>query len=189
MYVLISPTPFSVNTSIPGGVSILHVIFLLEIRSAPRILRYQSGGDMPFDAVLPNAGSDGRYQQLLLWLVLLPAQLPFGSHGYCQLLMSWTPDHWCRVTEVDATTTVNSSMLLYTRLRLYLAREYRDWELLHSQCRINRTIYAQALYQEAGISVKWNSSKEFACNVDGWYYNKSQQGSELETIVSNVSHA
>lgn len=143
---------------------------------------------MPFDAVLPNAGSDGRYQHLLLWLVLLPAQLPFGSHGYCQLLMSWTPDHWCRVSEVDAVTNVNSSMLLYARLRLYLAREFRDWELLHSQCRINRTIYAQALYQEAGISVKWNSSKEFECSVDGWYYNKSREGSELETIVSNVSN-
>ncbi|EEC05156.1 hypothetical protein IscW_ISCW018039 [Ixodes scapularis] len=37
----------------------------------------------------------GRYQQILLWLVLLPAHVSCAPQLYSQLLMFLTPDHWC----------------------------------------------------------------------------------------------
>ncbi|GFW55421.1 uncharacterized protein TNCV_118051 [Trichonephila clavipes] len=162
-----------------------------QVAPHPHVCAPQSGrhnpavaGEMPFDEVLPNAGSNGRYQHFLLWLVLLPAQLPFGSHGYSQLLMSWTPDYWCKVPELDA--IANASSHLYMKIRLYLAREYRDWEMLYSQCTLNRTVYSQAVHQESGLNFRWNStaSTRFTCDAHGWYYNKSYLGEDLETIVS-----
>ncbi|XP_023210289.1 carcinine transporter-like [Centruroides sculpturatus] len=50
---------------------------------------------MDVDQILRDVGEYGRYQQLMLWLVLLPAHLPYGFHSYSQLFMTLTPDHWC----------------------------------------------------------------------------------------------
>ena len=62
---------------------------------------------MDLDAILPDVGEFGSYQQLLLWFVLLPGVLPCGFHAYNQLFMAARPDHWCRVPELDALTNIS----------------------------------------------------------------------------------
>ena len=57
--------------------------------------------DMDLDAILPDVGEFGSYQQLLLWFVLLPGVLPCGFHAYNQLFMAAKPEHWCHVPQLD----------------------------------------------------------------------------------------
>ncbi|KAL1429114.1 hypothetical protein MTO96_016845 [Rhipicephalus appendiculatus] len=48
------------------------------------------------DSLVDEACGYGRYQRVLLWLVLYPAQVSCGPQLYGQLLMFLEPDHWCR---------------------------------------------------------------------------------------------
>lgn len=52
------------------------------------------------DELLPQIGEFGRYQQLLVWLVCLPACIPCGFCAFNQLFMADIPDHWCLVPEL-----------------------------------------------------------------------------------------
>lgn len=56
---------------------------------------------MDFDAILDDVGSFGRYQKLVIYLVVLPAVLPCGFHAYVQLFMAGETRHWCRVPELE----------------------------------------------------------------------------------------
>ena len=51
---------------------------------------------MDFDDILPDVGEYGKYQQLMVWLVLLPGMIPCGFHAYNQLFMATVPPHHCR---------------------------------------------------------------------------------------------
>lgn len=62
---------------------------------------------MDLDAILPDVGEFGSYQQLLLWFVLLPGVLPCGFHAYNQLFMAARPDHWCRVPQLDILANIS----------------------------------------------------------------------------------
>ena len=46
---------------------------------------------MDFDDILPDVGEYGKYQQLMVWLVLLPGMIPCGFHAYNQLFMATVP--------------------------------------------------------------------------------------------------
>ncbi|XP_064114552.1 beta-alanine transporter-like isoform X2 [Macrobrachium nipponense] len=56
---------------------------------------------MDFDEILPDLGEYGTYQKLVLWFLLLPGTMPCGFHAYNQLFMAFTPEHWCRVPDLD----------------------------------------------------------------------------------------
>jgi hypothetical protein len=56
---------------------------------------------MDLDDVLHQIGDWDRYQHLLLWLVCLPACIPCGFNAFNQVFMDRTPDHWCRVPQLD----------------------------------------------------------------------------------------
>ncbi|GFS38520.1 uncharacterized protein TNIN_58771 [Trichonephila inaurata madagascariensis] len=53
---------------------------------------------MDLDEILHDVGDYGKYQKLMLWFVLLPSHIPFGTHYYSQVFMSLTPHHWCHGT-------------------------------------------------------------------------------------------
>ena len=56
---------------------------------------------MDFDQLLPDIGEYGTYQKLVLWFLLLPGTVPCGLHAYNQLFMAITPEHWCKIPELE----------------------------------------------------------------------------------------
>lgn len=67
------------------------------------------------DDVLPKIGEFGIYQKFLLWFVCLPACLPCGFCAFNQLFMTDTPDHWCKVPELQNVTEMNRKILSIPR--------------------------------------------------------------------------
>lgn len=136
------------------------------------------------DNELAVVGNNGKYQQLLIWLVLLPTQLPYTSHLYCQLLSSWTPDHWCvvsRVPEEDST--------MYYSLRKAMVKEYKNNKYFYSQCFVNRTLNTMVIteYRKNARKklMKFHSTPVILKCEDGWFYNRSWLH-ESDTIVTEV---
>ncbi|XP_075225827.1 beta-alanine transporter [Lycorma delicatula] len=82
---------------------------------------------MDLDAVLPEVGEFGLYQQLLLYLVLLPCVLPCGFHAYNQLFMAARPDHWCRVPHLEILEPDIAR-------NLSIPVEWREGVAVYSQC-------------------------------------------------------
>ncbi|KAG8197284.1 hypothetical protein JTE90_007530 [Oedothorax gibbosus] len=121
---------------------------------------------------LPKAGGYGRYQHLLLWLVILPSQLPIGAQLYFQFLSSWTPDHWCKVPRVQGDNTA-----LYWSLRVAMARQYRSTSYLHSQCFINRTLNSNVMnerWKEGNRRIRDHVGNGTITGCQhGWFYNRS----------------
>ncbi|GFY58742.1 uncharacterized protein TNIN_31291 [Trichonephila inaurata madagascariensis] len=137
------------------------------------------------DYELSQAGDNGRYQQLLLWLVFLPTQLPFGTQHYFQLLSSWTPDHWCKVSRVSPDDTN-----LYWNLRVAMVKEYKNVDFLHAQCFVNRSLNNVAISEHRKVMKKrfmsFRSTNAVSKCDHGWYYNRSWLGN-VNTIVTEVS--
>lgn len=67
------------------------------------------------DDVLPKIGEFGIYQKFLLWFVCLPACLPCGFCAFNQLFMTDTPDHWCRIPEIQNLTIEERKSLFIPR--------------------------------------------------------------------------
>lgn len=64
----------------------------------------------PFDLdeLLPEIGEFGRYQQLLLFGICLPACIPCGFVAFNQLFMTDVPeDYWCSIPEMENYTSTD----------------------------------------------------------------------------------
>lgn len=78
---------------------------------------------MDLDEFLVEVGEFGKYQQTVLWLVLLPGVFPCAFHAYNQLFMSAVPEHWCRVPEKENVTK-----------ELNIPLEEKDGRMKYSSC-------------------------------------------------------
>ncbi|XP_064466982.1 beta-alanine transporter-like [Ornithodoros turicata] len=56
---------------------------------------------MDFDDILPHIGEFGSYQKTIYLLLCLPASISSALTLFSSIFISATPDHWCRVPELD----------------------------------------------------------------------------------------
>ncbi|KAK4876683.1 hypothetical protein RN001_009189 [Aquatica leii] len=113
---------------------------------------------MDLDEILLEIGEFGRYQKLILWLILLPSVFPCGFHAYNQLFMAAKPDHWCRVPELKNLTTDLAK-------NLSIPQEEKDGIQHFSQC----SMFNQNYSTDNLVSY---TNKTISCQ-NGWIYDKS----------------
>lgn len=80
---------------------------------------------MDFDSVLVDVGSFGAYQKYVIG-ILLPAVLPCAFHAYSQLFVASTPNHWCRILELEPwirqyPDIVKNLRFLFINIHFYIA--------------------------------------------------------------------
>ncbi|XP_035218501.1 beta-alanine transporter-like [Stegodyphus dumicola] len=134
---------------------------------------------------LKQAGDYGRYQQLLFWLVFLPSQLPYGTHMYCQLVASWTPDHWCRIPRVGP-----DDEAVYLNIRSNMVKVYKNAEIWHTQCFVNHTLEYVVLSKHRKVARKRSMdflARDLSECEHGWLYNRSWLGN-VDSIVSEHTY-
>ncbi|XP_058789832.1 organic cation transporter 1-like [Phymastichus coffea] len=59
-----------------------------------------------FDEVLVHVGEKGRYQNIMYYLLCIPATLPAAFLAFSQVFVSASPEHWCRIPELDNLTGI-----------------------------------------------------------------------------------
>ncbi|XP_054708793.1 beta-alanine transporter-like [Uloborus diversus] len=121
---------------------------------------------MDLDEILHEVGENGKYQNLMLWFVFLPAHLTFGCHAYSQLFMMWTPDHWCQVPELGAAN-------LSEHLIRHLTVPPHPSGTGYSRCSMYKLDYSIHTDHNTIILKEPNTNwTNVTCNK-GWIYNTS----------------
>ncbi|CAG5109184.1 Similar to CarT: Carcinine transporter (Drosophila melanogaster), partial [Cotesia congregata] len=152
-----------------------------------------------FDEVLVHVGEKGRYQNIMYYLLCIPATLPAAFLAFSQVFVSATPDHWCRIPELE---NVTSYMTLDERKALSLPYTVRsDGKRQYSRCfmyDVNYTsIIEEWLHQVNYLANDGISSAQFPTPVSkrewpvtkciyGWSYDKRDYDSTLVTELDLV---
>lgn len=132
---------------------------------------------MDFDSVLPDVGSFGLYQKLVICFVLLPALIPCAFHAYSQLFIAARPNHWCHITELES--WVNEPIYTDFIKDISIPLEIRDGKLRHSKCEMYTRNYTQIrdmLAQRTPLSYVRSSIEQINTTVpctNGWNYDSS----------------
>ncbi|EZA57336.1 hypothetical protein DMN91_002573 [Ooceraea biroi] len=96
-----------------------------------------------FDEVLVHVGEKGRYQNLMYYLLCIPATLPAAFLAFSQVFVSASPDHWCRIPELENLTDVIS---LEERKALSLPYSVRsDSRRVYSKCHMYDVNYTEII--------------------------------------------
>ncbi|XP_026666854.1 organic cation transporter 1-like [Ceratina calcarata] len=87
-----------------------------------------------FDEVLVHVGEKGKYQNIMYYLLCIPATLPAAFLAFSQVFVSASPDHWCRVPELENLTDL---MTLEERKALSLPYIKSDGKVKkYSKCKM-----------------------------------------------------
>lgn len=136
---------------------------------------------MDFDKALSEVGSFGLYQKVII-SVLMPAVLPCAFHAYSQLFIASTPNHWCRVPELERWSALIPNVVK----NLSIPLEYKEGHLRYSQCQMYARNYSEIVaflhaldpssinetaqaYEQTDFSV---SNFEISSCKHGWVYDK-----------------
>ncbi|XP_014219126.1 organic cation transporter 1-like [Copidosoma floridanum] len=112
-----------------------------------------------FDEVLLHVGEKGRYQNIMYYLLCIPATLPAAFLAFSQVFVSASPEHWCRIPELD-----NLTGILSLEDRKALSLPYRtksDGRREYSKCQMYDVNYT------AIIETWLNSAYENGTAVGG----------------------
>lgn len=145
--------------------------------------------NIDFDEVLQHIGERGRYQQIMYYLLCIPATIPAAFLAFSQVFVSASPEHWCRVPSLDshplAADQQKALAIPYT-LRPDGRRKYSRCymydvnftALLHVQSQRTGPGNQQLPFPESG----WNITK---C-LHGWNYDRKDYDSTLVTELNLV---
>ncbi|XP_008549084.1 organic cation transporter protein [Microplitis demolitor] len=152
-----------------------------------------------FDEVLVHVGEKGRYQNIMYYLLCIPATLPAAFLAFSQVFVSASPDHWCRIPELE---NITSFMTLDERKALSLPYTVRsDGRRQYSRCfmyDVNYTsIIEEWLHQVNYLANDGISTAKFPTPVSsvdwpitkclyGWNYDRRDYDSTLVTELDLV---
>lgn len=135
---------------------------------------------MDMDTILVEIDEWGTYQKLVVWLILLPGVLPCGFHAYDQLFMAASPEHWCRVPELDPWVPKYMDHVINISIPL----ETKDNGFKPSECFLYERNYSNL--KDIGNLERFgmvpNGSRIKKCD-HGWYFDKKDY---ISTAVTEV---
>lgn len=83
---------------------------------------------MEFEKVFPELCAFGKYQKLIFFFVLLPAQLSYYLHIYSHIFMTYQPPHWCKIDHlVDSVVSSSQSSLRHQHNRAVQSLDMTPW--------------------------------------------------------------
>jgi MFS transporter, OCT family, solute carrier family 22 (organic cation transporter), member 4/5 len=133
---------------------------------------------MDFDEILPDVGSFGLYQKLVICVILLPAVLPCAFHAYSQLFIAARPAHWCRVPQLEPYVHEFPDLVK----NLSVPRSFEDGEYQYSECKMYLHNYSELL-KDVHSSLDFFTKFQNQSVIDGvvpirtclygWNYDKS----------------
>ncbi|OQV14659.1 Carcinine [Hypsibius exemplaris] len=127
-----------------------------------------------FDSVTDVMGGFGRYQKLVIFLVMIPAIFPNGFFNYNVVFMAATPDVYGCVLPIENFTVHD--------LALFAPLERRNGELVPSRCRMYELNYTSET--RAHLLEIINRSSVALTTIpctDGWVYNREVYQSTVVT--------
>lgn len=131
-----------------------------------------------FDSILPHVGEMGIYQMGLFLLMCIPACLPAAFLAFNQVFLSASPDHWCKVSELNQYNLTQDQVKNLSIPFNEKAGEYRKCQ----QYDVNFT----EIYELNGQ--KWPADPDPDWNLtsckEGWIYDRSEYKDSLVTEVS-----
>ncbi|XP_018356302.1 PREDICTED: carcinine transporter-like isoform X3 [Trachymyrmex septentrionalis] len=96
-----------------------------------------------FDEVLLHVGEKGRYQNIMYYLLCIPATLPAAFLAFSQVFVSASPEHWCRIPELDNMTDL---MSLEERKALSIPYSVKsDGRRVYSKCHMFDVNYTEII--------------------------------------------
>ncbi|XP_028045997.1 organic cation transporter 1 isoform X2 [Monomorium pharaonis] len=96
-----------------------------------------------FDEVLVHVGEKGRYQNIMYYLLCIPATLPAAFLAFSQVFVSASPEHWCKVPELENLTDL---MSLDERKALSLPYQIKaDGKRIYSKCEMYNVNYTEII--------------------------------------------
>ncbi|XP_076672740.1 organic cation transporter 1 isoform X2 [Andrena cerasifolii] len=118
-----------------------------------------------FDEVLVHVGEKGKYQNIMYYLLCIPATLPAAFLAFSQVFVSASPEHWCRVPELENLTEL---MTLEERKALslpYVAKP--DGKLKYSKCTMYDVNYTAIIESWLGRPLLQNVTDESVYRLRG----------------------
>ncbi|XP_050574402.1 organic cation transporter 1-like isoform X4 [Bombus affinis] len=112
-----------------------------------------------FDEVLVHVGEKGKYQNIMYYLLCISATLPAAFLAFSQVFVSASPEHWCRIPELE-----NLSDLMTLEERKALSLPYVEKSegkvKKYSKCKMYDVNYTAILESWLEHAVLENATKE-----------------------------
>lgn len=138
-----------------------------------------------FDDVLHHIGERGLYQQIMYYLLCIPATIPAAFLAFSQVFVSASPEHWCRVPSLDrhplAADQQKALAIPYT-LRTDGRRQYSRCYMYDVNFTALLHVQSQLIGSDQQLPLPdtgWNITK---C-LYGWNYDRKDYDSTLVTEV------
>ena len=136
---------------------------------------------MDFNEMITEIGGYGRYQRLMLWFVLYPAQLPYLCQIYSYLFMSITPDHWCKVSLLEPWNVTD----FFNRHLFVPKKDNILHSLQYEQCFVYNISYQTLITHSQHIGWIPNQTWPITKCSEGWVYNRTILGDD-NSIITKV---
>ncbi|XP_043271399.1 organic cation transporter 1-like [Venturia canescens] len=121
-----------------------------------------------FDEVLVHVGEKGRYQNIMYYLLCIPATLPAAFLAFSQVFVSATPEHWCRIPELE---NITGLMSLEERKALSLPYTTKtDGRRRYSKCYmydVNYTAILENWLSKSSMALSESDSLSVTSILDG----------------------